>query len=201
MLEAKILYMVENLKINCWVWYETCYIPCISMVNMASLTSFPLFHVIFELLGHFMVIISIVQIKLISATESCLLSIFSIRNYFYRQNYSFYHPIPISSGSRDLDITWKKILCSILISNNINSFAERVNEWYLQVALSAKLSSWKKGWQLFVFVKAVPSSSAFNAQQLKKSSNVRSFYNIKNFALISFYKWKKKKWKNEFLWL
>ena len=48
---------------------------------MTYLTSFFLFHFIFELLGIFMVMINIVKIELINATENCLLNIFSFGNF------------------------------------------------------------------------------------------------------------------------
>ena len=58
------------------------YIPCIYMTDMTSLTFFSSLPFIFELLGFFMVMVGIAKIKVIDATESCLLSIFSVGNFF-----------------------------------------------------------------------------------------------------------------------
>ena len=52
------------------------------MIGMTSLTSFFLFHFIFELLGIFMVMINIAKIELIIATENYLLNIFSVITFF-----------------------------------------------------------------------------------------------------------------------
>ena len=46
-----------------------------------------LFHLIFELLGIFMVMINIIKIELINTAENCWLSIFSVRIVFYQLNY------------------------------------------------------------------------------------------------------------------
>lgn len=52
------------------------------MTDMTSLTFFSSLPFIFELLGFFMVMVGIAKIKVIDATESCLLSIFSVGNFF-----------------------------------------------------------------------------------------------------------------------
>ena len=49
---------------------------------MVDLTSFFLFHLIFEFLSFFMVMRNIVKIELINATENCLVNILSVRNFF-----------------------------------------------------------------------------------------------------------------------
>ena len=66
------------------------------MQHKAYLTSFFLFHLIFELLGIFMVMINIIKIELINNTENCWLNIFSIRDVFYQLNY--FLSIPFSFG-------------------------------------------------------------------------------------------------------
>ena len=55
---------------------------------MIGLTSFFLFHFIFEFLSLFMVMRNFVKIKLINATENCLVNIFSVRKFFYQLNFS-----------------------------------------------------------------------------------------------------------------
>ena len=59
-------------------------------IGMTSLTSFFLFHFIFELLGIFMVMINIAKIELIIATENYLLNIFSIKTFF--TNWIIFYP-------------------------------------------------------------------------------------------------------------
>ena len=71
----------------------------------ASLLLF-LFHFIFESLGIFMVMISIVKIELINATENYLLKyFFSLKNRFFEPIELFLiHSILLLSGSSSLDI-------------------------------------------------------------------------------------------------
>ena len=60
---------------------------CSFIQHKAYLTSFFLFHLIFELLGIFMVMINIIKIELINTAENCWLSILSVRIVFYQLNY------------------------------------------------------------------------------------------------------------------
>ena len=46
------------------------------MTDMTSRTSFFLFHLVFELLDTFRVMVDIVKIELVSANENCLLKFF-----------------------------------------------------------------------------------------------------------------------------
>ena len=72
---------------------------------MTSLTFFSSLPFIFELLGFFMVMVGIAKIKVIDATESCLLSIFSVGNFFAN------NLIPIWSGLRGLNKKCKNNYC------------------------------------------------------------------------------------------
>ena len=76
--------------------------------GMTSLTSFYLFHFIFELLCILMVMINIAKNKLIHATEYWLLNSFSVRLFLPTELVLTNH-ILIWSRSRGLDIIWKNI--------------------------------------------------------------------------------------------
>ena len=81
---------------------------------MRDVTSYFLLHFIFELLSIFMVMMNIVNIELINATENCQLNIFSVRNSFLPTELFLIYPIFMWSRSRGIDIIWKKILHNIL---------------------------------------------------------------------------------------
>ena len=66
------------------------------MTDMTSRTSFFLFHLVFELLDIFRVMVDIVKIQLVSANENCMLNIFFSIRFFYQLNYSL--SIPFSFG-------------------------------------------------------------------------------------------------------
>ena len=55
-----------------------------------------LFHLIYELFGIFMVMINIVKIELINATENRLLNISQLEFSFPQMNYSFFIPFSFS---------------------------------------------------------------------------------------------------------
>ena len=90
--------------------------------GMTSLTSFYLFHFIFELLCILMVMINIVKNKLIHATEYWLLNSFFVRLFLPTNELVLTNHILIWSRSRGLDIIWENIFHNILS-----------NEWELKV--------------------------------------------------------------------
>ena len=82
MLEPKFCTYLRRSKQN--AWNDTTYaVFCafIYMPDITSLSSFLLFHFIFELLGIIMLIMNIIKTELINATESFWLNIFSVRNF------------------------------------------------------------------------------------------------------------------------
>ena len=81
---------------------------------MRDVTYCFLLHFIFELLSIFMVMMNIVNIELINATENCQLNIFSVRNSFLPTELFLTYPIFMWSRSRGIDIIWIKILHNIL---------------------------------------------------------------------------------------
>ena len=122
MLEAKIFYMLEVLKSKCLGWYETCSIPCIYVKNLKSLAFLFLFLFVFELLGIFMVMIKIIKMELINATENCLINIFSARNYFFLPT-ELILTYPILIWSRSISLY-------LILSNKLHKILSK--EWELK---------------------------------------------------------------------
>ena len=117
----------------------------------AIFTSFFLFHFIFELHNILMVMINVVKIESVNATENCLVNIFSVRTFFYQSNYSLSISVSRSrSRSRGLDIIWTNIF------NNILN-----NEWELKVAYQQNFPVGKKLTILYL-AKEFPSGFAVN---------------------------------------
>ena len=81
---------------------------------MTDVTSCFLLHFIFELLSIFMVMMNIVNIELINATEKCQLNIFSVRNSFLPTELFLIYSILMRSRSRGIDRIWINILHNIL---------------------------------------------------------------------------------------
>ena len=76
---------------------------CILCIYMTDLTSFFLFHFIFDLLSTSMVMINIAKIESINATEN-----------FLTPELFLIYPILIWSRSRGLDVIWRNLLYNIL---------------------------------------------------------------------------------------
>ena len=106
---------------------------------MRDVTSCFLLHFIFELLSIFMVMMNIVNIELINATEKCQLNIFSVRNSFLPTELFLTYPIFMWSRSRGIDIIWIKILHNILS-----------NEWESKVVYQKNFPVRKKLPILFI---------------------------------------------------
>ena len=102
------------------------------MADMRNVTSFHLFHFIFDLLGILLLMINIAKIELINGTNYCLRMSFSVR-LFLPIELVLIHYILIWSRSRGLDVVWKNIFYNILS-----------NEWELKVVYQQNFLAGKK---------------------------------------------------------
>lgn len=138
-------------------WYIPYCIPCIFMTDMTSRTSFFLFHLVFELLDIFRVMVDIVKIQLVSANENCMLNIFFSIRFFLSTELFVIYPILIWSRSRCSDIVWTNVFYDILS-----------NEWELKVFIN--IFFWRKCFHRVLLL-----------EELKCEDYIWPFDNIKKF--------------------
>ena len=115
---------------------------------------FFLFHFIFELLSIFMLMINIVKIELINPTENCLLSIFTVRKFFYQLNYSLRIPL-MWSKLRSIDIICRSSHPEVLLGKGVLKICSKFtgeHSWRSAILIKLLCNS---GWLLLNMDKRV----------------------------------------------